>query len=133
MTNYHLLARDIMQVEIASVRGEYSVEHAAHLMRLAGTRSLLVESGDGKNFGIITYSDIVYKVLAGGKDPAQVRVEDIAVQPILTVNHDLKVQEVAELFLRHQIGHAAVVDDYGLLVGFLSMTDLVTEVITEHE
>ncbi len=131
MANYHLCARDIMQTEIASILSELSVQDAAALMRHNGVRSLIVEKdSDDDTYGIVTYADIVNKVLAHGFDPAEVSVEEIMTKPLIVVDPTLRVELVARLFAQNNIGHAPVIDDHQL-VGIVSMTDLITEVITE--
>ena len=131
MANYHLCARDIMQTEVATVLPELSVQDAAALMREQGVRSLVVEKdSDDDAYGLITYADIVTKVLAHGLDPAEVRVDEVMTKPLIVVNPSLKVEMIARLFAHHRVGHAPVIEDHRL-VGIVSMTDLVVEVITE--
>lgn len=131
MANYHLCARDIMQTEVATVLPELSVQDAAALMRHQGVRSLVVEKEtDDDAYGLITYADIVTKVLAHGFDPAEVRVDEVMTKPLIVVNPSLKVEMIARLFAHHKVGHAPVIEHHRL-VGIVSMTDLVVEVITE--
>ena len=132
MANYALRAKDIMQVEIASVSPETRVQQAAVRMKREGVRSLIVERGDPDDaYGIVTYSDIVSKVLAWGLDPAEVTVEEIMIKPLVVVNPNLKVEHVARLFAQTGIGHAPVISEHRL-VGMISKTDLVVEVVTEE-
>ncbi len=132
MANYDLRAKDIMQVEVASVPPETTVQAAALRMKREGVRSLIVErSGPDDPYGIVTYSDIVSKVLALGMDPAEVSVEEIMVKPLVVVNPSLKVEHVARLFAQSGIGHAPVISGHRL-VGVISKTDLIVEVITEE-
>lgn len=131
MANYNLCARDIMQTEVATVLAELSVQDAAALMRHQGVRSLVVEKEtDDDAYGLITYADIVTKVLAHGFDPAEVRVDEVMTKPLIVVNASMKVEMIARLFAHHKVGHAPVIEDHRL-VGIVSMTDLVVEVINE--
>ena len=133
MANYNLQAKDIMQVEVATILGDMSVSEAASLMRYEGVRSLLVEPRTpDEPFGIVTYSDIVHKVLAEGYDPKMVEVHRIMTKPLIALSPDLKVEYIARLFKQSGIGHAPVMED-DRLIGIVSMTDLITEVITEAE
>ena len=132
MANYHLRARDIMQVEIAAVPPETTVRQAAIRMKREGVRSLIVERADPDDaWGIVTYSDIVAKVLAWGMDPAEVTVEEIMIKPLVVVNPNLKVEYIARLFAQTGIGHAPVISEHKL-VGVISKTDLIVEVVTEE-
>lgn len=131
MTNYHLRARDIMHREIATILDDSTVQEAAAQMRLEGVRSLIVVPHDAEDsYAIITYADIVSKVLADGRDPSAVRVDEVMTKPTITIPPTMEVKHIARLFRQTKIGHAPVIDA-GKLVGVVSMTDLITEVITE--
>lgn len=131
VAKYDLCARDVMQVEIATILGDATVSSAAATMRLEGVRSLIiVPRHDSDPYAIITYSDIVHKVLSEGRDPDQVLVHEIMTKPVVTVPPEMKVEYIARLFRQMGIGHVPVMD-CGNLVGIVSMTDLITEVITE--
>ena len=53
-------------------------------------------------------------------------------KPVITLNADMKVEFIARLFKQSGIGHAPVMED-GKVLGVVSMTDLVVEVIPEVE
>ena len=133
MGNYHLQVNDIMHTDIATILEDATVQEAAAQMRFEGVRSLIVilpkESGA---WGIVTYADITGKVIAQQLDPYQVHVHEIMINPAQTVPAQLSVRELAQLFWENKFGHAPVVDGANL-VGVVSMTDLVTEVISEPE
>ena len=87
MANYHLCARDIMQTEVATILPELTIQDAAALMRHHGVSSLVVEKDSADDaYGLITYADIVTKVLAYGFDPAEIRVDEIMTKPLIVVN-----------------------------------------------
>ena len=131
MANYKLRARDMMQVEVATILEDATIAEAALQMRLEGVRSLIIEPHNADDpFGIVTHSDMVTKVLAEGKDPTQVQIYEIMIKPAVQIPPGMEVGHIARLFRQTGIGHAPVVDS-GKLLGIISMTDLVTEVITE--
>ena len=133
MANYQLTARDIMQVEVATILGDLSISDAAEIMRLEGVRSLIVEPRSPDDpYGIITFSDIVSKVLAPGLDPADLQVHKIMTKPVVTIQPGMKVEYIARLFTQSGFGHTLVMD-CGELLGVVSMTDLITETITDLE
>jgi CBS domain-containing protein len=55
------------------------------------------------------------------------RVREIMSSPLVTVERDLPLKDVAKLLLQHRITGAAVVDDRGTVVGVVSQADLVQE------
>lgn len=133
MANYHLRAREMMQIEVATILEDSTVAEAAQAMRLEGVRSLIVvPRNSGDPYGIVTYSDIVTKVLAEGSDPAVVRIDTIMTKPAVVIGPEMEAEYIARLFRQVGVGHAPVVED-GRLLGMISMTDLVTEVIPEPE
>jgi CBS domain-containing protein len=120
-----------MQVEVATIVEDATISEAALQMRLEGVRSLIIEPRHTDDpFGIITHSDMVTRVLAEGKDPKVVPVSEVMIKPAVQVPPGMEVQHIARLFRQTGIGHAPVVDG-GKLLGIISMTDLVTEVITD--
>lgn len=130
---YQLTARDIMQIEVATILGDATISDAAEMMRLEGVRSLLiVPRNDNDPYGIVTYSDIVSKVLAEGLNPKELTVDEIMTKPLVTVPPNLPAKYIARLFHQTRIGHVPVFDG-GKLLGIVSMTDLITEVITEPD
>jgi CBS domain-containing protein len=131
VANYHLCARDLMHPEIATVVDNATVQEAADIMRLEGVRSLIVLPGnDDDVVGIISYADIVSKVLAEEREPAAVPVYDVMTRPAITIPPTMRVADIARLFRHTRIGHAPVVEGRRV-VGMVSMTDLITEVIPE--
>mgnify|MGYP001803457771 CR=1 FL=1 len=70
-----LTAADIMTTDVATIRSSATVAEAFKLMQASYWHALIVERRhDQDAYGIITEADIVYKVIAFGKDPAKVRV-----------------------------------------------------------
>lgn len=68
-----LKASDIMTKEVITIRGSATVAEAVKLMREKGLHTLIVQRRhDQDAYGIVTDSDIVYKVAAFGLDPKQV-------------------------------------------------------------
>ena len=133
MPNYELTARDIMQVEVATILGDATITEAAALMRFEGVRSLIVvPRGPDDPYAIITYSDIVTKVLARGLDTDSMEVHEVMTKPLVTLPPGMKVEYIARLFSQTGIGHAPVIKG-DKLYGIVSMTDLVVEVIPEKE
>ena len=119
-------AIDIMTEEVAIVRGSSTVEDAVKLMKLRGVHSLIVDRRhDEDAYGIVTDTDIAYKVVAFGKDPSTVQVYEIMTKPCVVVNPNLGVEYVARLFAQTGIDRAPVIQ--GDLIGIISVTDILTK------
>jgi signal-transduction protein with cAMP-binding, CBS, and nucleotidyltransferase domain len=131
LVNNNLRARDIMQVELATILDDATVSEAVQQMRLEGVRSLLVEPhNDQDAYGIITHSDIVSKVLAQDRDPEKTRVYEVMAKPVISISPWLEVRYIARMFQTTGVSHLPVLDGHEI-AGMVSMTDLVTEVIPE--
>ncbi|MCW5312790.1 CBS domain-containing protein [Nostoc sp. KVJ3] len=119
-------AEDIMTKNVVTIRGSATVAEAVALMKAKKLRSLVVDRRhDNDAYGIVTETDIVYKVIAYGKDPKQVWVYEIMSKPCIVVNPDLGVEYVARLFANTGIHRAPVIQ--GKLLGIISITDILTK------
>ncbi|MEG3918274.1 CBS domain-containing protein [Microcoleus sp. T3_A4] len=119
-------AQDIMTTDVVTIRGSATVAEAVAMMNDLCLRALIVERRHEQDaYGIVTETDIVYKVAAYGVDPKKVRVFEIMTKPCITVNPDLGVEYVARLFANTRIRRAPVIKDE--LVGIISVTDILTK------
>ncbi|MFB2937397.1 CP12 domain-containing protein [Aerosakkonemataceae cyanobacterium BLCC-F154] len=118
-----LKASEIMTKEVVTIRGSATAAEAVKLMREKGLHTLIVERRhDQDAYGIVTDSDIVYKVAAFGLDPKKVRVYEIMTKPCVVVNPDLGAEYVARLFANTNIRIAPVIKDK--LLGIISISDI---------
>ncbi len=77
-------------------------------------------------YGMVTETDIIYKVAAHGKDPTkQMWVYEIISKPCIVVNPELGVEYVARLFANTRIRRAPVIK--GKLLGVISITDILSK------
>ena len=119
-------AADIMSKDVVTIKGSATVADAVNLMKSKKIRSLIVElRHEGDAYGIVTQTDIIYKVAAFGTDPKTVRVYEIMTKHCILVNPELEVEYVARLFAQTRIRHAPVIQD-GLL-GIISVTDILNK------
>lgn len=118
-----LTAADVMTKDVAMIRGSATVKEAVDLMKARDWRALIVDRRHEQDaYGIVTDSDIVYKVIAYGKDPHKVRVYEIMTKPCIVVNPGLALEYVARLFADHRLHRAPVIS--GELLGIVSLTDI---------
>ncbi len=119
-----LRVRDWMVDLLVFIDPDASVSDALALMRRRYIHSLVVsKSEDNPDYGIVTSTDISDKIIAGERNPAEMRVRDIMNTPIITVRQDSTLQECSKLMREHHIHHLPVIDDSGELVGMISATD----------
>ena len=116
-------ASDIMTQNVVTIRGSATVAEAVKLLKEKGLRALIVEPRhDADPYGMVTETDIIYKVTAFGHDPKQMRVYQIMTKPCIVVNPDLGVEYVARLFAQTKIRRAPVIQ--GSLLGVISISDI---------
>jgi CBS domain-containing protein len=118
-----MTAAQIMTTNVITIRGFASVADAVALMKEKSLRALIVEPRhEADPYGMITETDIVYKVAAFGHDPKKIQVYEIMTKPFVVVNPELGVEYVARLFAQTKIRRAPVIKD-GLL-GIISISDI---------
>ncbi|MBE9116734.1 CBS domain-containing protein [Lusitaniella coriacea LEGE 07157] len=116
-------AEDIMTPEVVTIQGSATVAEAVVMMKERKLRALVVERrNDNDPYGIVSETDIVYKVAAFGHDPKKMRVYEIMTKPCITVAPDLGVEYVARLFANTRIHRAPVVREK--LLGIISVSDI---------
>lgn len=121
-----LTAKDIMTTDVVTIRGSATVAEAVKQMNDLCLRALIVQRRHEQDaYGIVTETDIVYKVTAYGKDPKTMRVYEIMTKPCVVLNPDLGVEYVARLFAQTGIRRAPVIQEE--LLGIVSVTDILNK------
>lgn len=119
-------ASDVMTKDVATIRSSATVAEAVKLMQEWGWRSLIVERDNEQDaYGIVTETDIKFKVNATGKDPQQIQVWEIMTKPCIVVNPDLSVENVLRLFANNRILRAPVIQKS--LLGIISISDILVK------
>ncbi len=112
---------------IFSVAPDAPVLEAIKQMAEHRVGALLVIKGT-KLVGVVSERDYARKVILQGKSSSQTAVSDIMTGNPLTVGPDTDVFECMRLCTDSRIRHLPVTDD-GVLVGIISIGDLVKAVI----
>jgi len=120
-------AKDIMSTQVVDIDGNKTVAAAVAKMKKSGTRTLIVDRRDEHDaYGIVTYRDVAYKVVAKGLDPKKIKVHEIMSKPLVVVNPDLDVKYVARLFANMGLSRAPVIMDRKL-AGVVSVSDIINK------
>lgn len=99
-----------------------SADTAIRLMKEKQTKCVLLSKG-GEAIGIVTKTDILYKVLSQRRNPSKVRLEEIMTSPILAVDPESTVQEALSIMDKHSI-RQIIVSANSSVVGIISRDDL---------
>jgi CBS domain-containing protein len=123
-------ARDIMHAGAECVSMDDTVAAAAQRMRDLGVGSLPICGADDRLHGILTDRDIAVKCVAEGRDPAQVRVSDLAQGSVFWVDATADIGQVLQQMEGHQVKRLPVIENHRL-VGMISEADLARH-LDEH-
>ena len=128
---YSLRARDVMNSNIVIVSPLATVQEAVETMVSEGTPTVIVDRADEDDaYGILTFQEFVYRVLAQSLAPTRVRVADVMVKPLIVVNPNLRLPFVAQLLARVGIQNAIVIEEHRL-AGVISSSDLVKALVAK--
>jgi CBS domain-containing protein len=115
--------RDIMTSGADCARTGETLADAARKMRDLQVGALPVCGDDDRLAGMITDRDIVVSVVAEGKDPASVRVDELAQGKPVTIGADDSVEEALATMSEHGVRRLPVIDGHRL-VGVVSQADI---------
>ncbi|SCE74233.1 CBS domain-containing protein [Micromonospora purpureochromogenes] len=116
-------ARDIMTSDVTCVREQDDLRAAAKRMAELGVGSLPICGDDNKLKGMLTDRDIVVKVLAQGKDPANVTAGELAQGEAVTIGADDDAAEILRTMGQHKVRRLPVIDGHQL-VGIVAVADV---------
>lgn len=100
-----------------------TAQQAAELMRDEDIGDVIVVDKKGKLFGILTDRDIVIRVLASGRDPQKVTLEDFATREVTALSPGDSVEKATRLMRDKSVRRLPVVKDEKP-VGIVSLGDL---------
>lgn len=113
----------MMTPGIIQVPGDITVAKAAFLMQKEQAPCLLVKDSDAR-VGIMTYTDIVKKVVAQGLEPQDVQVRSIMSRPVQTIEYDRPMDEASTMMAATGVALLVVTKDQQP-VGIVRARDLV--------
>lgn len=117
-------ARDIMHRDATCIPADETLDRAAQVMRNQDVGALPICNND-RLIGMLTDRDIVVRCVAEGRDPARVRVGDLAQGTPRWVDGDADVRDVLQIMESHQIKRLPVIDQASKrLIGMICESDL---------
>lgn len=126
---YSLRARDVMKRRIVLVSPLDTVYDVLTKMQDAQCQVAIVDRADEDDaYGILTYQEVVYRVISKSLPATRTRVGEIMAKPLIVVNPSLRLPFVAQLFSRFGIQNAIVIEEHQL-VGVISSSDLVAALV----
>ena len=126
--------KEVYTPDVACCTRETDAVAAAGLMRQRHVGALVIVDrlhDDRIPIGVITDRDLVVDVLAPGLDPLAISVGTIAKKPVIIANESEDISAVVERMRSHGIRRMPVVNHAGLLVGIVTLDDLLGLMVSE--
>ena len=114
--------RDLMVSDVVTIEPSASVVDAAKRMIQQEKGPLPVVEGE-RPVAMVTDRDIIARVVAEGRDPGSLTVDDIATRDLVTIGPDQDVDEARQLMAQHELDRILVVEG-DRLVGIISEADI---------
>ena len=123
-------ARDVMSSDCQCIGENETVLDAAKRLAELNVGAMPICGEDDRLKGMITDRDIVVKVIAEGKDPAETKVSELAQGKPVTIGADDSIQEALQTMAQHKVRRLPVIDGHSL-IGIVSQGDLAKEIDEE--
>ena len=117
-----LRVRDRMVSSVVAIEPGTGVVDAAKRMIEEEKGPLPIVEGE-RPVAIVTDRDIIAHVVAEGRDPKSMTVQDIASHDLVTIGPEQDIDEARRLMDEHQLDRILVVED-DKLVGIISEADI---------
>lgn len=113
---------DVMTRHVEFLEPDATAQDAAALMGELDVSALPIGSPEDLK-GIITDRDLLYRVVAEGKDARRTRVLDVATKLVFTCRPDDPITTAMDLIASHNVRRLPVVEN-DLVIGWLTLSDL---------
>lgn len=131
--------RSVMRPAPQMLGVDRTVADAAELMERAQVGVVPIGDDRGALVGLVTDRDLVLRVLARRRDPAEVTLGEVATVDVAIVSPDVDVSEARDLMAERGVRRIPVVEA-GRLVGILALGDIAlvdvsrdVEGVTSHD
>ncbi len=121
-----MLVKDIMVPKnmVITIDPLATIRDALKLMRTHHVKSLVVErNNENDAYGMLTFKNILYSVVANDGDIDLLRVYDIYSKPTIQLSGELDVKYAAQMMMNSSIKRLLIIDN-NELQGILTMTDI---------
>jgi CBS domain-containing protein len=100
---------DFIDTAFVILEGTHPVSDGVKKMQEAGVDSVIISDG-GQFKGIVTYRDVLFDVVAKGKDPLKTTLKEIMHSPLFTIQKDSTVSDAISMMKEHNVRRLVVVD-----------------------
>ena len=122
--------RDVMSRDVEHCLPSANLSEAAMVMWRHDCGIVPIVDAERRVKGVITDRDICMAVATRHQRPEEVPVAHVISGQVLTVREDADLRAALDLMKRQQIRRLPVTDERGMLIGMLSLSDLIRHVGT---
>ncbi|MCG3139064.1 MAG: Inosine-5'-monophosphate dehydrogenase [Phycisphaerae bacterium] len=116
--------------EVKACADDTTVLEAAKVMAQNRIGAVVVTSGP-KVVGIFTERDVLNRIVALGREPANTLVREVMTSPVACCQLNTKLTECKAVMSSRKLRHLPVVED-GELRGMISMGDITSREVTDQ-
>jgi predicted transcriptional regulator len=114
----------IVQQNMAILDRSQTAAEAIAVMRDRSVRSVLVSDSKKEIIGLVSKTDILYRIVSLHKSPERTRLEDIMSSPIISVPPEVSILDALAAMEKHNI-RQLVVSSNSKVYGTISREDIV--------
>ncbi|HKZ62013.1 MAG TPA: CBS domain-containing protein [Nitrososphaera sp.] len=111
-----------INTNVVILESDRFADEALNLMKEKHIRSILA-SHLGEVVGIVSKTDILFKVMSQGRSPGKVRLREIMTSPVLAVDPHNTIQETLSIMDKHVI-RQVIVSSHSAVLGMVSRDDI---------
>lgn len=123
---------EIMAQTIEFIAPDMTIQAAATLMGELDVGALPVGTAEDLQ-GILTDRDILFRVVAEGRDNARVRVREAMSSLIFSCSPDDTLAVAIDIMSSYHVRRLPVRDENGTVVGWITLSDVARQLLLETE
>ena len=123
---------DLMAKHVEFIEPDATVQDAASLMGELDVSALPIGSAEELK-GVITDRDILYRVVADGKDPRRTAVMQVATKALFSCKPEDPISSAMHLMASQNVRRLPVMDDAERVVGWITLSDLSRHLLVKSE
>jgi signal-transduction protein with cAMP-binding, CBS, and nucleotidyltransferase domain len=119
-------AGQIMRSDVAILEADKTAQDALKAMLEKNARNVLV-SVKGEVVGIVSKTDMLFKVMSQGRNPSKVRVREIMTSPVLAVDPQTTIREALAVMDKNKV-RQVMVHAYAAILGMVDRKDVLERI-----
>ena len=107
-----------LSTDVLILESDKTAADATNIMKEKDARSVLV-THSGEAIGIVTKTDVLFKVMAQGKNPTKVKLREIMSSPVITLQPKATVGEALAIMDKHVV-RQVIVSSSSAVIGMIT-------------